>query len=58
LVDQSLEEHPNGDTSPRSLTLDPRAAVMVEPEAEHCGFGRGHRLFTLNLVLAPLQLGC
>ena len=58
LVNQSFEEHPDGHASPGGLSLDPRAAVMVEPKAEHCGFGRDHGLFTRNLVSAPLQLGC
>ena len=56
-VNQTFEEHPDGDASPGRLSLDPGAAIMVEPKAEHGGFGRDHGLFTLRVVLAPLQRG-
>ena len=56
-VNQTFEEHPDGDASPGRLSLDPGAAIMVEPKAEHGGFGRDHGLFTLRVVLTPLQRG-
>jgi len=37
-VDELLEEGAHGDASPGSLSLHPRAALMVEPKTEHCGF--------------------